>query len=115
MPQKADADFLLDMLRFAESAVAIAENHGPDDLKTNREFSFALQHCFMIIGEAASHVSEKTRERLPTIPWPQIIGMRQWVVHRYDRVDDQVLWKTTFEDLPDLIEQILQFLPPEQT
>jgi uncharacterized protein with HEPN domain len=52
---------------------------------------------------------------LPTIAWRQIIGMRQWIVHRYDRVDNEVLWKTTLEDLPELIMQILQFLPPEQT
>jgi uncharacterized protein with HEPN domain len=115
MSAKTDTDYLLDMLGHAEHAVAFVEGRSYADLASDREFNFALQHCFLVIGEAASHVSEATRCRLPGIAWKQIIGMRQWVVHRYDRVDDKVLWKTVTEDLPDLITKILEFLPPEQT
>ncbi len=91
MPPKTDADFFRDMLSYAETAVGMAAEHKADDILTDREFSLALQHCFMIVGEAASHISEAMRDRIPTIPWNQIIGMRQWVVHRYDRLDNQVL------------------------
>ncbi len=115
MSVKTDADYLRDMLHYAERAVAFTEGRSERDLATDDEFSFALLHCFMIIGEAAAKVSEPTRSRTPAIAWKQIIGMRQWVVHRYDRVDDQIVWKTAVENLPDLIARILEFLPPEQT
>jgi uncharacterized protein with HEPN domain len=69
----------------------------------------------MIIGEAASRISEETQERLHEIPWRQIIGMRQWIVHRYERVDNAILWDTATQNLPTLIAEILNFLPPEQT
>jgi uncharacterized protein with HEPN domain len=113
MSAKTDADFLRDMLEHAQHAVSFAQGRSPADLDADDEFCFALQHCIMIIGEAASKVSESTKARLPTIAWHEIIGMRQWIVHRYDRVDNSILWKTVAEDIPELIEQILQFLPPE--
>jgi uncharacterized protein with HEPN domain len=45
----------------------------------------------------------------------QIIGMRNWIVHGYERIDQEVIWKTTSEDLPVLVDGILDYLPPEQS
>ena len=115
MSAKTDADLLHDMLKHAEHALSFTQDRTVEDLGNDLEFSFALQHCLMVIGEAASRVSDRTKERLPTIAWREIIGMRQWIVHRYDRVDDMILWKAATEDLEELIQQILQYLPPEQT
>ncbi|HEY4328313.1 MAG TPA: hypothetical protein VGN88_01155 [Phycisphaerae bacterium] len=60
MPAKNDGDYLLDMLRYAEHAVGFIEGRLVTDLDADNEFSFALQHCFMIIGEAAASVSDQT-------------------------------------------------------
>jgi uncharacterized protein with HEPN domain len=115
MSARTDGDFLRDMLEHAERAVSFSQGRSRGELDLDYEFCYALQHCIMVIGEAASKVSEATKARLPTVAWHEIIGMRQWIVHRYDRVDNAILWKTATEDIPELIEQILQFLPPEQT
>lgn len=55
-----------------------------------------------IIGEAASHVPEEFRSKHPKIPWYEIIGMRNKVVHEYFGVDLEILWKTIKEDIPRL-------------
>jgi uncharacterized protein with HEPN domain len=68
MPSKTDADYLRDMLRYAENATQIAAGKTSEDLANDRVLSFAIQHCLLIIGEAASHVSEQTRKRFPTTP-----------------------------------------------
>jgi uncharacterized protein with HEPN domain len=56
-----------------------------------------------IIGEAANRVSRPTRVRYPQIPWPQIAGMRNRLVHGYDVIDLDLLWDTITDDLPPLI------------
>ena len=112
---KNDMDLLRDMLRYAEEAVSMAENRTEEDLLLDKAFNYAIQHCYTIIGEAASLVSEPTKQRFPTIPWHEIVGMRNWIVHRYQRVNPKMLWSTTQNDLPKLIKEILDYLPPEQT
>ena len=56
-----------------------------------------------IIGEAANQVSETTRELTPTIPWVDIISMRNRLVHAYFDINLEILWNTVQDDLPPLI------------
>ncbi len=66
-----------------------------------------------IIGEAANKVTNETRELLPLLPWHEIIGMRNRIIHAYDRVDYDVVWDTANLSIPRLIELLETFLPPE--
>ena len=52
-----------------------------------------------IIGEAAKHLSEEFRSQHPAIPWEQIAGMRDKLIHEYFGVDTEIVWKTITEDL----------------
>ena len=66
-----------------------------------------------IIGEAASRISEETRARHPNIPWTQIIGMRNRIVHGYFAIRLDRVWQTVQDDLPPLIAQLEALVPPE--
>ena len=59
-----------------------------------------------IVGEAASRVTEAARRDLPWIPWEEIVGMRNRLVHAYFDINLDILWNTTQEDLPELIVQL---------
>lgn len=69
------------------------------DTKTIRAAAYEI----MVIGEAAAHVPDDVRERFPDIPWREMRGIRNVVVHEYFRVDLQILWKTVTQDLPSLV------------
>ena len=75
----------------------------------------AVLHCFLILGEAATQVSAPTKERLADLPWHQMVGIRNHIVHGYTKIDFRIIWKTIQEDLPPLVEALLEYLPPEQT
>ncbi len=72
--------------------------------------TFALGRAFGIIGEAASHVTNELRIQNSHIPWEDIIGMRNWMVHAYFDVDLDLVWETTTYDLPPLIADLEQLL-----
>ncbi len=64
-----------------------------------------------IIGEAARHVPPHVQERHPRIPWAQMRGMRNIVIHEYSEVSLPVIWDTITQDLPPLapmLEDILE-------
>ena len=68
-------------------------------------------HHIQIIGEAARKLSEDLRINHPTVPWSEIVAMRNALVHDYFGVDVEEVWATVERDLPDLkrkIEEILQ-------
>jgi uncharacterized protein with HEPN domain len=66
----------------------------------------ALMHAILEIGEAASRTSEAGRSRAPEVPWPQIVGMRNVLIHVYWGVDFDRLWMTVTEELPSLLSML---------
>ena len=75
-------------------------------LDSNRMVVFALVKAIEIIGEAAANVSSDFRERYPQIPWADIIGMRNRLVHAYFDIDLDILWNTVTIKLEPLIKQL---------
>ena len=76
------------------------------DLDTDRKLNLSLVRLVEIVGEAASRVSVEERRRHQGIPWEDIIGMRNRVVHGYDRVDLDILWDVVELHLPPLAVQL---------
>ena len=61
-------------------------------------------------GEAAIYVTDERRQALPGIPWKNIIGMRNRLIHAYFDINLDILWKTVIEDLPPLIAELEKVL-----
>ena len=106
MTRHDDAIRLRHMLDHAREAVAMAEGRSRSDLGSNRMLQLALVRLIEIVGEAAARVSESVKDQLPPIPWREIVGMRNRVIHGYDAIDLDVLWDTITVDLSLLIDQL---------
>ncbi len=76
MLPEADKIRLRHMLDATHEALEYAEGRSREDLDRHTMLFRALVKCIEIVGEAASHVGTETRERVPTIPWDRIGGMR---------------------------------------
>jgi uncharacterized protein with HEPN domain len=68
--------------------------------------TLAIVRLIEIVGEAAANVSPERREEFPDIPWSEIIGMRNRVVHAYFDVNFNIVWNTVTYNLPSLIAQL---------
>ena len=80
--------------------------HTRADLDTDRKLNLALVRLVEIIGEAATRVTPEVRNRHPDVPWLDIIGMRNRIVHGYDEVDFDILWDVMELHLPPLITEL---------
>jgi uncharacterized protein with HEPN domain len=94
------------MLGYAQEAVAMAIGRRRADLDSDRQFNLALVRLLEIIGEAANRVPEDQRARIPEVPWAQVVGLRNRLIHGYDEVDFDILWQIVGHDLPKLIKAL---------
>lgn len=94
------------MLEAAETAIDFAAGRSQADLETDTMLRFALVRAIEIIGEAASRVSAAGQQAAPEVPWRQIVGMRNRLIHAYFDIDREVLWKTVSEEIPGLLPHL---------
>ncbi len=106
MTQHNDMIRLQHMLDHAKEAADLIAGKDKTELQHNRVLELALIRLVEIVGEASVKVSSETQAKYPSIPWPQVIGMRNRLIHGYDSVDLDVLWDTIEVDLPPLIAEI---------
>jgi len=103
MSRHDDNISLKDMLDHAIEAVELLGKKSRKDLGEDRTMQLALTRLVEIVGEAANRTSLETRMNNPEIPWNQIVGMRNRLIHGYDVIDYDLLWNTVKHDLPPLI------------
>lgn len=106
MSRRNDFVSLRQMLDHSVEAVELAREKTRESLDTERLLQLGLTRLVEIVGEAAGRVSGEMRTAAPEIPWSEIIGMRNRLIHGYDVVDYDILWKTIQKELPLLIEQL---------
>ncbi len=101
---------LLDMSLYATEAVELLDGASLEELAGNRERQLALTRLVEIVGEAAHRIPQSVQEQYPQIPWADIVGMRNRLVHGYDNIDLDLLWDTIINDLPPLIAQLEEMI-----
>jgi len=101
---------LRQMIDYAQKAVALSRGRKRSDLDNDLSFNLALTRLIEIIGKAANRVPGEFQDDHTEVPWMEIIGMRNRLIHGYDEVDFDFLWKVVRNDLPDLIKKLNKIL-----
>ncbi len=109
-PEQRDAGYLWDMLDAARTVEQLSSNQDFTQYSNDRRTQLAVERSLEIIGEAASRVSTSFRNAHPEIPWRQIIGQRNVLIHEYGEIKQERIWKTVTENVPHLIELLKQFV-----
>jgi uncharacterized protein with HEPN domain len=105
-----DLASLADIHRSACEIMAMRTRFTLRDVEEDDVLTSALLHKAILIGEAANRVSDAGQARWP-LPWREMTGMRNVLVHDYDAVDLGIVWQMAEQDLPALVAQIEAILP----
>jgi uncharacterized protein with HEPN domain len=108
-----DQAYLLDILEAARLAVSYLEGVSEEVFMEDIQLQDSVIRRLEIIGEAARRVSDETRQAIPGVPWMEMIGMRNLMIHDYDDVDVKIVWDTVMRDLPALIDVLKPLIPPQ--
>ena len=94
------------MIEACESVQRFIQGRQRHDFESDQMLLFAVVRAIEVLGEAAGKVSEDTRSACPEIPWPEIINMRNRLIHGYFDIDVDIVWNTASIELPALLTDL---------
>ncbi len=108
-----DLAHLLDILQSAHKIQEFIQGVDEAGFLQDSMRQDAVVRRIEVIGEATRRISQEFRTAHPDIPWQQMAGMRNRLIHEYDRVDLLEVWVVAQHDIPALVARITPLVPPE--
>lgn len=105
---KKDLNRLEHILDAAKTIQEHIKGKKQSDLDKNRLFLGGVIRELLLIGEAENAVSPQTKAQVH-LPWKEVIGMRNQLVHAYFEINHKIIWITVTEDIPKLISELEKF------
>ena len=102
------------MLQAIERICRYTKGKNFEDFIADDMMYYAVVKNIEILGEASNMLTEEFRQARPKTPWKQVNGMRNYIVHEYFQVDNNVVWDVITNDLPILEQQIKEYLTEEK-
>ena len=112
LPNNRDAGFIWDMLQAITKIQRFTASLSFEDYLNSVLIQSAVERQLEILGEAAGRISSDFRSTHSDINWRGIIGLRNILIHRYDDIQQQVVWEVVVSNVVPLRSQLEEFLPP---
>lgn len=103
-------DSLIDIWKEIEHIEKFSVSLDYERLIEDEKTLYAIVRCFEIIGEAVKNIPEEVKEKYPQIPWKDMAGMRDKLIHEYFGIDYEILWETIKHRIPELRKEWLKIL-----
>ena len=113
MPKNRDLESLIDIYKAAQRVVRFSEDIQKETLLNDEKEISAILYQITIIGEATKRLSPDYRQQHPDIPWRNLAGMRDVLVHEYDQIDLDIVWSVVHYEIPSLIKRLQPLIPIE--
>jgi uncharacterized protein with HEPN domain len=107
-----DEAYLLDILVAARKVLGFTKGVTWEEFQRSDLLQNAVMRPLEIIGEVARKISQETKDSHPEIPWNDMIGMRNRLIHEYFRINLQTVWDTLQNDIPRLVTLVEPLVPP---
>ncbi len=102
MFDRSDADLVADILQAISRIREYVRGMSFEEFERDRKTQDAVIRNIEIIGEAAKHLSQDFKRKYRNVPWKQMAGMRDVIIHRYFGVALDIVWRVATKDLPEV-------------
>jgi len=102
--------FLDDIIEYSNITLELTQNMTFEDFEKDLKTFLATTRTLEIIGEAINHIPDEIKRKYFEIPWHQIQGFRNTVIHEYFGIDKEIVWNTARKNTIFLIEQISKII-----
>jgi uncharacterized protein with HEPN domain len=107
---RSQRQYIEDILEAMAAAEDFVDGVEFEDVEGDLEKQFALQRAFEVIGEATKQLDPSIRERYPNVPWDDMAGMRDVLIHEYFAVELEVVWDTIHDRFPKIQPHLRRIL-----
>jgi uncharacterized protein with HEPN domain len=111
---RVDEETLLDLAQACRRIAAFLGRVDEAAFLEDEKTQSAVTHQILVIGEAVKRLSPEFRQSHPEVPWNDMAGMRDRLIHAYDVVDIEEVWRTATRDVPSLLKWTEPRLPREE-
>lgn len=103
-------DYLNDILEAIANIREFTKGLSCSEFTADKKTNLAVIRCLEVIGEATKKIPADLRNQQPGLPWSEIAGMRDKLIHDYFGVDLEIVWATVIDDLVPLEKSVLEIL-----
>ena len=100
--------YIKDILEYMERAEGHIKGLNFEEFLRDDKTCDAVIRCIEVIGEAAKNIPDEIRDKYPSIPWRDMAGMRDKIIHGYFIVDFENIWLVVREEIPKLKPMMLR-------
>ena len=113
MSKRADVEYLADAKEAVLRINAYTQDLTFEQFLEDKKTQDAVVRNLEIIGEAVKNISEESKTRFPQIPWKDLAGVRDKLIHHYFGVNFDIVWNIVKQELPDVLSQLEIILKTE--
>ncbi len=103
MTKRIILDSIMDICDALHKCLIFTKDMKLDQFLKDEKTQFAVIRALEVAGEAAKNIPDTVRNKYPDIPWKEMAGMRDVLIHQYFGVDHSVIWKTIQKDIKEIL------------
>jgi len=107
---RRDRQRLQDIVEALEWVLRVVEGRTEDQFAGDEVLRYAIIQQLTVVGEAAARLSSEMTGKYPLVPWADVVGLRNVLVHQYFGVHWPLVWQTVSDHVPVLLEQVREIL-----
>jgi uncharacterized protein with HEPN domain len=114
---RSTLDYLDDILDAAGKIETFTRGMSYEEFSGDDKTVYAVTRALEVIGEATKCIPRQVRERYPSLPWSEMAGMRDKLIHAYFGINRAIIWRTVRDDIPPLrpaVQRLLDDLAVEE-
>ena len=106
-----DLATILDIVLTSRKLTGFVAGQSFADLESDTQLQYAVLHAIAIIGEASNRLSPELRAHHPEIPWGEITGTRNRIIHGYDQILLDVIWDIATDKIARVLAELEPLVP----